>query len=209
MNLDQVQKEVGVDPSKRANRKKLEKNPGPVCLKKKRKVMNYHGKKIRGIEDNTGSCIPFVEIRGLSRQALQLSTIMDVFNLFILLTLVQTWVDETNRYAAEIRNRKPSNMKWINVSLKELLAYIEMVIAMGLVNLTSMLDYFATEPILSHPWFPSILRRDRFLLNSRYFHTPDDAQIPGDKLGKVCPFVDNLIASFQKHWTSHREISID
>lgn len=100
-------------------------------------------------------------------------------------------------------------MKWVQVTVEELLAYIGMVIAMGLVNLPSVLDYFATEPILSHPWFPSILSRDRFLLISRYFHISDDINFPGDKLAKVRPFIDHLLKSFQKHWTPHREISVD
>ena len=142
-------------------------------------------KKFTGTEGNSGSSIPFVEVPGPSRQALQASTVMDQFNLFLLLLLVQTWVDETNRYAAELRRRKPSNMKWVNVSLEELLAYIGMVIAMGLVNLPSVFDYFTTEPMLSHPWFPSILSRDRFRKISRYFHISNDANFPEDKLGKV------------------------
>ena len=166
-------------------------------------------KKFTGTEGNSGSSIPFVEVPGPSRQALQASTVMDQFNLFLPLSLVQTWVDETNRYAAELRRRKPSNMKWVNVSLEELLAYIGMVIAMGLVNLPSVFDYFTTEPMLSHPWFPSILSRDRFRMISRYFHISNDANFPEDKLGKVRPFIDHLIQSFPKHWTPHREISID
>ena len=108
-----------------------------------------------------------------------------------------------------MQNRKPSSMKWVNVCVEELMAYIGMVIAMGLVKLPSVLDYFTTEPILSHPWFPSILSRDRFLLISRYFHISNDSQFLGDKLCKIRPFIDHLIRAFQKHWTPHREISID
>ena len=100
-------------------------------------------------------------------------------------------------------------MKWTNVCVEELLAYIGMVIAMGLVNLPSVLDYFSTEPMLSYPWFPSILSRDRFILIARYFHVSNDAHFPGDKLSKVRPVIDHLLQCFPKHWTPHREISID
>jgi hypothetical protein len=190
-------------PKKKGKAKKVKTVP------KKGKKDQLPWKQFTGIEDNTGSSIPFVEVPGPSRRAHQATTILDIFKLFIPITLVQSWVDETNRYAAVLRTRKPSSMKWVDVSLEELFAYIGMVIAMGLVNLPSVLDYFATEPILSHPWFPSILSRDRFVLISRYFHVSDDTQFPGDKLGKLRTFIDHLVQSFQNHWTPHREISID
>ena len=202
-------REKSQSKSKRGKSKKGKMKKTKTSVPKKKKSDELPWKKFNGIEGNTGSSIPFLEVPGPSRQALQATTIMDILNLFIPLALVQSWVDETNRHATEMRNRKPSSMKWVNVSVEELLAYIGMVIAMGLVNLPSALDYFSTEPILSHPWFPSILSRDRFLLISRYFHISNDAQFPGDKLGKLRPFIDHLIRSFQKHWTPHREISID
>jgi hypothetical protein len=77
--------------------------------------------------------------------------------------------------------------------VEELFAYIGMVIAMGLVYLPSVLDCFVTEPILSHLLFPSILSKDRFLLISKYSHVSDDTQFPGDKLGKLRPFIDHLV----------------
>ena len=166
-------------------------------------MTSYRGKSSRELKVTLG--LPFVETPGPSRQALQATTVMDMLNLFIPLALVQTWVDETNQYATEMRTRKPSRMKWVNVCVEELPAYIGMVIAMGLVNLPSALDYFSTEPILSHPWFPSILSWDRFLLISQYFHTANDVQYPGDKLSKLRPSIDHLIRSFQKYWTPHRD----
>ncbi|CAB4002214.1 Hypothetical predicted protein [Paramuricea clavata] len=193
MSLDQVQKDEVRCPNQR----------------KKGKKDQLPWKQFTGIEDNTGSSVPFVEVPGPSRRALQALTILDILQLLIPITLVQSWVDETNRYAAVLRTRKPSNMKWVDVSVEELFAYIGMVIAMGLANLPSVLDYFATEPILSHPWFPLILSQDRFVLISRYFHVSDDTQFPGDKLGKLRALIDHLVQSFQNHWTPHREISID
>ena len=154
-------------------------------------------KKFTGIEGNTGSSVPYVETPGPSRQALQATTIMEILNLFIPLALIQTWVEEMNRYAGEMKNRKPSGMKWVNVCVEELMACIGMVIAMGLVKLPSVLDYFATEPILSHPWFPSLLSSDWFLLISRYFNISNDSQFLGDKLCKIRIFIDNLIRALQ------------
>ena len=154
--------------------------------------MSCHGKNLLDLK----------KVPGPSRQAIQASTDMDQFNLFLPLLLAQTWVDETNIYAAELRKRKLSNMKWVNVSLEEHLAYIGMLIAMGLVNLPSGLDYFTTESMLSHSWFQSILSMDRFLMIAIYFYILNDANLPEDRLGKVRPFIDHLIQSFPKHPTT-------
>jgi len=151
----------------------------------------------------------FSEVPGPSRHAMQLHTISEHFQLFISDNMIHSWVVETNRYAAESRRRKPSNMAWTDVTYEEILAYLGMNVAMGLVNLPSVADFFSTEPILSHPWFPSIMNRDRFQQINRYFHVSNDALYPNDKLGKVRSVIDTLTRLFKEHWTPHREISID
>ena len=84
-----------------------------------------------------------------------------------------------------------------------------MVIAMGLISLPSVSDYFTVEPILSHPCFPSIMSRNRFQQINRYFHISNLILYPNDKLAKVRPFIELLVEKFQRHWTPHTEISID
>lgn len=100
-------------------------------------------------------------------------------------------------------------MTWTDVTKEEMQAFLGMNIAMGLVNLPSVADFFSTEPILSHPWFPSIISRDRFQQIERYLHVSNEALYPNDKLSKIRPFVDSLVQQFQDHWTPHREISVN
>ena len=91
-----------------------------------------------GIEKQTGEDITFNVVPGHSRQALQAEGISEHFNLFIPKVIVEEWVTETNRYARECEQSKPSKTKWVDVCYEELLAFLRMVIAMGLISLPSV-----------------------------------------------------------------------
>ena len=134
---------------------------------------------------------------------------MEAFFLFNPAAIWNSWTVETNRYAAKTLAEKPSTMTWTPVIMEEIMAYVGMLIAMGVVSLPCIDDFFATEPILSHPWFPSILSRDRFSQINRYFHACNDLLYPGDKLGKVRTVIDEFQRNFKKYWNGHREVSID
>ena len=71
------------------------------------------------------------------------------------------------------------------MTFEEILAYLGIVIALGLVNLPSVADFFSTEQILLHPWFPSVISRDRFQQISRYFTVANETLYPNDKLAKA------------------------
>ena len=82
-----------------------------------------------------------------------------------------------------MRRNTPS--KWDDVCIEELLAYIGIAITMGLVNLPLVHDYVATDPILCHPWFPSIMSRRHFCQISQYFHVSNEDQNSDYKLAKI------------------------
>lgn len=107
------------------------------------------------VEWNPGENIPLNKLPGPSRVAMMAESLSDHVTLFIPDTLGQSWVTESNRYARQSRIAEPSTMKWSDVTFEEILACLGVVIAMGLVNLSSISDFFSTKPILSHPWFPS------------------------------------------------------
>ena len=66
-----------------------------------------------------------------------------------------------------------------------------------------------TDPILSHPWFPSIMARDRFLQVLYYLHLNNDTG--NEKLFKLRPVLDQLVRQCKKHYhpRPRREVSID
>ena len=59
---------------------------------------------------------------------------------------------------------------WKPVTKDELMAFIPMNIAMGIVSLPKLDQYWSTDPILSHPWFRTVMSRDQFREILRYIH---------------------------------------
>ena len=162
-----------------------------------------------GTETSPGDKIPYNEVPGPSRQAMNTEGVSDHFRLFIPDATIHNWVTETNRHACVCEQKKTSKTKWVEVCFEEMLAFLGMVIAMDLVSLPPVADFFSTNPILSHPWFPSIMSRNRFQQINRYFHIANSDQYPNDKLAKVRPFIELLLEKFKNYWTPHQEISID
>ena len=69
---------------------------------------------------------------------------------------------ETNCYAIQQREEKNNFNLWSPVTKEELMAFVGLNIAMGIISLPSIDDYWSTDPILSHSWFRVIMSRDRF-----------------------------------------------
>ena len=69
--------------------------------------------------------------------------------------------------------------------------------------------------MLSTPFFPSIMARDRFLQILRYLHFADSTLAPRvdsadyNKLYKIQPFLDLIIPSFQQVYKPTRQLAID
>ena len=59
---------------------------------------------------------------------------------------------------------------------EELLAFIGITIAMGLLKLPQIRDYWSKHEILATPWFPAIMSRDRYFQILQYLHLVDSSQ---------------------------------
>ena len=90
-----------------------------------------------------------------------------------------------------------------------------MVIAMGVVSLPTLHDYWSTDTILSHPWFRTVMSRKRFNEILRYLHVVDNTTEPDrsvsgyDKLWKVRPLITLLSENCVKYYSTHPQVSID
>lgn len=91
---------------------------------------------------------------------------LQVFLLFFTLVLLETIVTQTNMMAAK-------KGVTLGLCIEELQAFIGMNIAMGMLRLPQIRDYWATDEVLSTPWFPSIMPRDRFFQIMRFLHLVD------------------------------------
>jgi len=99
--------------------------------------------------------------------------------------------------------------------VEDLQAFLGLNIAMGLLRLPRISDYWSKCQILSTPFFPSIMSRDRFMDILRYLHLKDSRQQKKygeegyDPLYKVKPLVDHLVAVFPSVYQPEQHLSID
>jgi len=152
----------------------------------------------------------FVEVPGPSRTVHRCQTVLDFFMLFFTTVVWNLLVVQTNLYYSQRIADKPSSMEWADVTVEEMMAFIGLVIAMGVVRLPEIDDYWATDPILQHPWFASIMSRTRFKQILRYLHCADNtANVVGDKLRKLRNIVDMLNVSSRQMYTPSQCLSVD
>lgn len=61
----------------------------------------------------------------------------------------------------------------LKLGVEELEACIAISVAMGMLKLPRIRDYWAEVEVLKTPWFPAIMPRDCVLQVFRYFHVVD------------------------------------
>lgn len=132
----------------------------------------------------------------------------DFFRLLFTDELVDTIVENTKVYAAQ---------KGYSVSFgrEEILAYLGMNIAMGIVDLPEHTDYWTQESMLRSPWFPCVMSLKRFKAISRFLHFADNALALSrdnpsyDRLWKIRPVIDSIQRQSQKAYTPGKCVSVD
>ena len=140
---------------------------------------------------------------------------IECFRLFFPSSYIDELLFQTNLYADQQRASKNDNSHFDPIIKEELLAFIGINIAMGVVSLPSIDNYWSTSPILTHPWFRTIMSRNRFREILRYIHVADnssalDRSDPAyDKLWKVRPLLDIVSQQSLKLYSPHPQISVD
>lgn len=143
-----------------------------------------------------------------------LKSCLDFLELFFTQEVWQLLVSQTNLYAEQKRGPTESSV-WYPVTESEMKAWISLYLNMGLVTKPNLSSYWSTDPVLSSPFFPSVMSRTRFLQILRYLHFADNTLAPPrdsadyNKLYKIQPFLDLVIARFQEVYTPERQLAID
>ena len=107
---------------------------------------------------------------------------IDYFNLVFPEHLLEYITRQTNKYARETiaslqgRGRLPLNLRFKTwpedgVTAGDIKAFLAMIIAMGLVNQENIQDYWSTDEVLSTPFFPQLMSRDKFFEHFDIFFT--------------------------------------
>lgn len=135
-------------------------------------------------------------------------TPLQVLQLFLTSVILDSIVRITKLFAQQ----KGKNLEFC---VEELMVFIGISIAMGMLRLPRVKDYWSTSNVLSTPWFRSIMSRDRFLEILQYIHPVDSSQQKKkgeggfDPLFKIRSVVDHLNAVFPEYYKASRYLSID
>ena len=158
--------------------------------------------------------IDFSEEPGINVSTRNLKSCLDYFELFFTQEVWQLLVSQINLYAEQKRGPADSSV-WYPVTESEMKAWISLYLNMGLVTKPNLNCYWSTDPVLSSPFFPSLMSRNRFFQILRYLHFADNTRAPPrdsadyNKLYKIQPFLDLAMARFQEVYTPERQLAID
>lgn len=150
---------------------------------------------------------------GSSSESMNATDVMDYLYLFLPAEFYDELLLQTNRYADQIRATHNITYPWCPITKEELMAFIGIVISMGLIGLPSYRDYWSCDPILCHAWFRTVMSRNRFCEIKRYLHVVDNSlastTTPSDKLWKIRPMIQILQERSQRMYNPHQQVSVD
>ena len=104
-----------------------------------------------------------------SARTKELTSPMKIFQLMLTTEIVEAIVQQSKRFASQ---------KGVTLHLcaEELLAFIAVNVAMGILRLPQVRDYWTTSEVLSTPWFSSIMPRDQFFTILKFLHLADSSK---------------------------------
>lgn len=128
------------------------------------------------------------------------------------------WGDDTFQHIADQSNlyaQQKQTAEWVTTSEKEIQSLISIQLAMGIVRLPSMYDYWNTNPLLKTPGISSGMSRHRFRSLLSHLHLNDNSTAPDrssqqfDKLYKVRPLLERIHNDSQICYQPHQQLSVD
>ena len=163
--------------------------------------------------NNVPAAFDFLDnLPGPDNEAVGVRDILECFHLFLPQDFYENVLQQTNLYADQTRASEHNIRPWIPVFIEELMAFIGLVIAMGVISLPSYRDYWSTDPVTAHFWFRRIMSQNRFMEIKRYLHMVDNSKIPAtntDKLYKIRPMITVLQERCLQMYSTHQQIAID
>jgi hypothetical protein len=163
---------------------------------------------------------PFTGNPGLAVDMPADSSPYDFVKLFFTEEMMRHVTDQTNVYAQQTlaaRQLGPHSRlaAWSDVSIDEMKAVFSLMFTMGLVDKADIDSYWSTDEVLSTPFFPSVMSRNRFTQILSFLHVNDNSNYvargqPGhDALFKVRPIYTQLMANFLRVYRPRQNLSID
>lgn len=132
------------------------------------------------------------------------------FELFFDNSLLETIVQETNRYESQNPKADYSKMKpWRPLTVEELKTFLGLSILMGHIRKSKLRDYWSTDPLLTTPIFRQMMTRNRYFQILKYLHFENNETIINHSLKKIKPVIDDLRQKFANSMTPGKNLCID
>jgi hypothetical protein len=136
---------------------------------------------------------------------------IDCFLLLFTNTVLKFLVDSTNAYAnikvPQFTRRCSLYRTWTPVTVEEMMAFIALILNMGITRLSKIEDYWRSDIVSRIPFFPSVFSRDCFFQIFGMIHV-GNINSPS-KLEKIQPFIDLLLPIIQRNYVPRQQVSID
>ena len=122
----------------------------------------------------------------------------------------QEIAEQTNLYAAQ-----KGTISWEDISEDEMKYFVGIQLAMGIVRLPSLRDYWSTNPLLGTPGIVKGMGRNRFQSILSHLHLNDNSKMPQrgspnfDKLYKVRPLFEVVKTNSQACYQPHQQMAVD
>ena len=98
-------------------------------------------------------------------------SVVEFFKLYYCQLVWDMLVDKTNRYAQQTIDSHPyQQVSWHPTNVPEIMAFVALLIAMGINKSSQCRMYWSTSEILHIPLYPSIMSRNRFSSIIRFLH---------------------------------------
>lgn len=167
--------------------------------------------------------IPFTECPGLKpyslRSLMARSKPEDFYNLLVPDSVFENIAIETNRYAAQTKEKLSSKnlikkgsrlLAWTDTNKDEIKQFFGLILWMGIVKLPKLADYWSTDPMIAQSLPRTVMPRNRFEILLRMVHfSNNENQRPGDRLFKIRELVDTLNHNFETHYQPQENLCID
>ena len=150
--------------------------------------------------------MPFIDIPGIKVRHTNGLAPFGFLKLFLTTTIMQTIIDETNRFGLERHGDDREKL-----SDKDMWRVFALIILMALNKKSKITSYWSTNPNYHQPIFGNTLSRNRFLRILSCFHLVDNStRTPtSPRLFKLGTVYQAIVDRFKAVYTPLRNISID
>ena len=152
---------------------------------------------------------PFCEFTGVNRNASDIKSPIEAFHLFFSDNILDQIIVESNRYHDQVLE---DDTNWKPIRRGEILAFLGITIAMGIVKLSEIENYWRKDGICNIPWFSSIMSVKRYKEILRFLHLCDNENQPNqpsNKLYKLGGLQETLSKTFAEVYSPCQELSAD